>query len=231
MASAAGWIDADRLLLATQTGLAVLDLRDGGLRDLIAVEADDPGTRSNDGRADRQGGFWFSTMGLGAEAARGAIYRFHRGEVRQVRAGVTIPNAICFAPDGRLAYFADTALQCLWAQPLDAQGWPEGEAALFLDLAPEGLNPDGAVVDAQGGLIVSLWGGGRVHRYDAQARLRDAISVPALHTTCPALGGADLRDLLVTSALQDIADPDPLQGLPYLLRAPFAGIPEPQVIL
>ena len=55
IASAAGWIDAERLMVATETGLAVLDLETGALEDLAPVEADDAGTRSNDGRADPAG--------------------------------------------------------------------------------------------------------------------------------------------------------------------------------
>lgn len=79
MASAAGWIDRDRLLIATETGLDILDLGTGRLAPLMPLEADRPATRSNDGRADRQGGFWIGTMGKHAESGAGAIYRYHRG--------------------------------------------------------------------------------------------------------------------------------------------------------
>lgn len=231
IASAAGWIDAERLMVATETGLAVLDLETGALEDLAPVEADDAGTRSNDGRADRQGGFWFGTMGKRAEKGRGAIYRWYRGELRQLVPGVTIPNAICFSPDGGLAYWADTEASQVWSQPLDAEGWPQGERRLFLDLAPEGVNPDGAVTDSEGGLNVALWGKGCVRRYDAAGKVTDEYGVPGKHSSCPALGGADFRDLLVTTALEGIEQPDALQGLPYLLRARVPGLPEPRVIL
>lgn len=231
IASAAGWIDAERLMVATETGLAVLDLETGALEDLAPVEAEDSGTRSNDGRADRQGGFWFGTMGKRAEARRGAIYRWHRGELRQLVPGMTIPNAICFSPDGRLAYYADTDEGKVWTQLLDDDGWPTGERRVFLDLAPEGLNPDGAVIDAEGGLNVALWGKGCVRRYDEGGKVTDEYGVPGRHSSCPAFGGADMRDLLVTTALEGIEAPDALQGLPYLLRARIPGLPEPRVVL
>ena len=48
-------------------------------------------------------------MGRKAEAGAGAIYALHRGEISRLFAGVTIPNAICFSPDGAIGYFADTA--------------------------------------------------------------------------------------------------------------------------
>ncbi|WP_347268714.1 SMP-30/gluconolactonase/LRE family protein [Paracoccus sp. (in: a-proteobacteria)] len=231
MVSAAGWVDRDRLMVATETGLALLDLRDGVLAPLIAVEAEDGGTRSNDGRADRQGGFWFSTMGKSAEPGRGAIYRWHRGTLRRLVSGIGIPNAICFFPDGRLAHYADTALGRVWRQPLDTDGWPEGERQPWLDLAPRGLNPDGAVIDAEGGFCCAHWGSGAVLRHDPAGQVTDEYRVGGLHASCPALGGADLRDLLVTTARQGIAVPDAAQGLTYVLRARVAGLPEPRVIL
>ncbi|MEE2860795.1 MAG: SMP-30/gluconolactonase/LRE family protein [Pseudomonadota bacterium] len=231
MASAAGWVDRDRLLIATETGLALLDLQDGAFTEVADIEADMPGTRSNDGRADRQGGFWFSTMGKSAEAGRGSIYRYYRGQVRRIVEGLTISNGICFAPDGRTAYYSCTRAATVWRQPLDADGWPESPAQLFLDLSSEGANPDGAVVDAEGGFCCALWGRGAVRRYDPNGRQTHEITVPGRNSSCPAFGGDDMRDMLVTTAQEGIERPDALQGLPYLVRAPFPGLPEPRVIL
>lgn len=232
MASAAAWLDAAQLLLATEAGLAVLDLDNGRLVPHWRLPASTTALRSNDGRADRHHGFWFSTMGKQAEPGAGAIYRYFRGEVRQLFKELTIPNSICFSPDGRLAYFADTARQIVWRQALDAQGWPTGERVVFLDLAGQGLNPDGAVVDAEGGLWCAHWGSGAVMRYNTQAQRTHTFSVGgALHVSCPAFGGQDLRSLLLTTAREGLADPDAAQGMTYLLDAPTQGLPEPQVIL
>lgn len=231
IASAAGWVDRDRLLIATETGLAVLDLRSGGLDEVARVEADDPGTRSNDGRADRQGGFWFGTMGKRAETGRGAIYRWYRGELRCLVPALTIPNAICFSQDGRRAHYADTRQGLVWRQDLDESGWPSGDPRLFLDCRAMGLNPDGAVIDAEGAFCVACWGAGRVVRFAEDGNRLDQMMVGGLHSSCPAYGGADLRDLLVTTAREGIEDADPAQGLPYLLRATVPGLVEPRVIL
>lgn len=231
MASAAGWVDRDRLMIGTETGLALLDLRDGALEPVAGIEADDPATRSNDGRTDRQGGFWIGTMGKGGETGRGAIYRYYKGEVRQLVEGISIPNAICFSRDGGLAYYADTPEGKIWAQPLDRDGWPQGEPELFLDLRPERLRPDGAVIDSAGVLCVSCWGAGAVIRFAPDGRQLDRIEVGGRHSSCPAFGGSDLRDLLVTTALQGIESPDAAQGLTYLARTEVAGLPETRVIL
>lgn len=231
MASAAGWVDRDRLLIGTETGLALLDLRDDALEPVVGIEADNPSTRSNDGRADRQGGFWIGTMGKNAEVGQGAIYRYYRDEVRQLTTGISIPNAICFSHDGGLAYYADTHEAKIWTQSLDQDGWPQGEPRLFLDLRPDGLRPDGAVIDSNGALCVACWGAGAVVRFASDGQQLDRIEVGGRHSSCPAFGGMDLRDLLVTTALQGMEAPDDAQGLTYLARAEVAGLPEPRVIL
>ncbi|MTD99993.1 SMP-30/gluconolactonase/LRE family protein [Paracoccus sp. YIM 132242] len=231
MASAAGWIDRDRLLVATETGLAVLSLGDGSLTDLAAVEADNPATRSNDGRADRQGGFWFSTMGRNGEAGLGAIYRFYRGEIRKLVEPITIPNSICFSPDGGTVHYSDTDRGIVWRQGLDTEGWPVGERQVYLDLSAQGWSPDGAVINADGGFCCAVWGQGAVMRFDADGNRTHHWTVGGRHSSCPAFGGPDLTQLLVTTALDGIDDPDEAQGKTYLLDTGVTGLPEPRVIL
>ena len=187
--SAAGWIDANRLLIASAVELFTFDLRDGTSRHLVPLEADNAATRSNDGRADPQGGFWIGTMGLNAEAGAGGLYRYYNGELRQLRGNVTIPNATCFAPDGKFAYFADTAEMLVWRYALNAEGWPEGAPEVFLDHREAGLNPDGAVVDADGNFWCAEWGASRVACYGPDGAFAKEIPLPVPHPTCPAFGG------------------------------------------
>ena len=82
--SAAGWVDRDTLLMASETGLWRFDLANGQKELIVPLEADNPVTRSNDGRADPWGGYWIGTMGKNAEKGAGAIYRFWKGELRQL---------------------------------------------------------------------------------------------------------------------------------------------------
>ena len=225
--SAAAWIDHDHLLIATETALRRFHIPTGEHEKLVDLEASNPATRSNDGRADRFGGFWIGTMGKAAEPGAGAIRRYHRGRLETLFEGVSIPNAICFSPDGRLAYFADTPTQRILRQPLDPEGWPDGPPDLFVDLRPEGLFPDGAVVDAEGAVWNAQWGAGRVARYLPDGRFDRALQVGGRHASCPAFGGEGLRDLFVTTATQDIEAPDARQGLTYRLAAGIAGLEEP----
>jgi sugar lactone lactonase YvrE len=235
MGSAAGWVDRDTLLLVTETGFHRFDIPSGRLERLADLEADTPVTRSNDGRADPQGGFWIGTMGKKAEAGAGAFYRWYKGEVRRLMPGISIPNATCFAPDGTLAYFTDTAVGVIWRQRLDGHGWPVGERETFLDLRPEGVHPDGAVTDAEGNLWNAQWGASRVAQYAPDGRFLQAVALPPAHTSCPAFGGPGLTTLFCTSARQGVPAArlaaEPAHGQTFAVENAGRGAPEPGVLL
>jgi sugar lactone lactonase YvrE len=204
--SAAGWVDRDRLLIASETALSVFDIASGESRYVTGLESENDATRSNDGRADPQGGFWIGTMGKKAERGAGAIYRFYRGEVRRLFPSISIPNAICFPPGGKTAHFADTVTGKVMRVALDADGWPKGAPEVFLDLTAEGLNPDGAVVDAEGVLWLAEWGASRVAAYGPDGTRLRVVAFDAPHTSCPAFGGAGLTTLYCTTALEHMSD-------------------------
>lgn len=232
--SAAGWIDRDSLLIASESGLHRFDLATETRTEVAA--AGSPQTRSNDGCADRQGGFWFGTLGKRAEPGAGAIWRWYRGELRQLFPGITIPNAICFAPDGRSAHFADTTQGKVMKLALDAEGWPAGTPQVWLDLTDEGLNPDGAVIDAEGLFWNAQWGAGRVAAYAPDGSFVRVVETPgAPQSSCPAFGGANMKTLFITTALEHMdavaRTANPASGHVFAFEGIAQGLPEPQVIL
>lgn len=235
MVSAAGWIDRDSLLIASETALLRLDL-ETRTRDIVAPLDLGAGNRPNDGRADPWGGFWFSSMGKKAEKDAGAIYRFYRGEVSTLFSAITIPNAICFSPDRAFGYFADTDRSVVKRVGLDGEtGAPVGEPEIHLDLSSEGLNPDGAVIDAAGNMWLAQWGAGRVAVYDPSGKFLKAVSMGAPHTSCPAFGGADFSTLYCTTAREGL-DAEALEAHPESGNVLFAegvgpGRAEPAVIV
>jgi sugar lactone lactonase YvrE len=234
--SAAGWVDHDTLLVASQSSLSKFDIVSGKSEVVVLLDSDNPLTRSNDGRADPWGGFWIGTMGINAESEAGAIYRYYRGELRVLYEPITVSNSICFSPDRTYGYYSDTRRQIIWRQELnEADGWPVGEPKIYLDFTGTKFNPDGAVCDSDGYLWSAQWGSARLVRYTRQGNLDTVIILPTDHITCPAFGGSDLRTLFATSATQGLNDrrraEQPLAGKTFSTIAEVAGQKEHQVIL
>lgn len=233
--SAAAWVDRDILLIAGERDLFLFDVETEEIQPLIEMESHLRGNRPNDGRADPQGGFWIGTMGKKAEAGAGAIYRYYRGELRQLYPGISIPNSICFGPDKKTAHFTDTVTGRVMRVALDAEGWPKAQPEVFLDLRADGLNPDGAVIDAQGVMWLAQWGAGRVAAYDPQGQFLRAVAVDAPHSSCPAFGGPDLTTLYCTSALQHMdasaRAAHPHAGKTFAIQGVAKGQAENRIIL
>lgn len=235
LVSAAGWVSQSALLIAGESGLFLFDLETMAQTPLAALEADRPGNRSNDGRADRQGGFWIGTMSKRAEDGKGAIYRYYKGELRRLFPGISIPNSICFTPDGRTAQFSDTKAHKVYRVALDGAGWPVGDPVLWADHSASGLLPDGSVFDASGLMWQAQWGAGRVAAYQMDGTQVQSVPVCGPHSSCPAFGGEGLTTLFCTTALEGMSAQDradhPDAGKVFCLPGAGQGLAEPAVIL
>ena len=231
--SAAGWTGHDTLLIADETRLFEFNLETGADTFVAHLEPHDPGSRPNDGRTDPQGGFWIGTMAKRGNRRPGTIYRYYRGELRMLFSNITVPNAMCFTPDGTRAYFSATRDGKIWQTALDNHGWPTGEPSLVLH--EEGYLIDGMVCAADGTLWNAQYKAGRVVHYTPDGVELAVYNLPASQTTCPAFGGPDLTTLFVTTAQQDIdADElaaNALHGQTFAIETGTRGQTEHRVIL
>ncbi|SDM00877.1 Sugar lactone lactonase YvrE [Franzmannia pantelleriensis] len=223
------------LLLVGEQGLSRFDPASGDVARYCDVEADNPRTRSNDARVDRHGSLWFSTMGKAAEPGAGSLYRLHRGTLSRLRSNLTIPNAICFSPDGDWAWFTDTPSGVVMRWALDADGWPLGEPQAWADFTGVSGNPDGAVVDVEGHLWLALWGAGQVVRIAPDGRLVARLQLPVSQPSCPVFAGRDLDTLYVTTAREGLAADaladQPQAGSLFAVRPGVRGLAEPALRL
>jgi sugar lactone lactonase YvrE len=231
-ASAAAIIDKDNLAVAQAGALLQLTLATDQRRVLVPLEADKPGNRSNDGRADPAGGFWIGTMSRRGDndPNAGAVYRYRAGALEPVLERITIPNSICFSPDGQKAYFADTPTRTILTCPLDAEtGAPIGEWTVFAQV--ERGYPDGAVVDAEGFLWSARWGGKCVVRHAPDGREVRIIDVPVSNVSCPVFGGKDLKTLYITTAREHMTPAELAAerhaGSLFAIDLDVAGLPAP----
>ncbi len=228
MGSAMARISDHEQLIASDDGLFIRDTATGVLTLHAELEKDLPDNRSNDGRMHPSGALWIGTMGRKAQTGAGSIYHVAKGTVTKLFGNISIPNSICFSPDGTTGYYVDTDVNRLMRVPLDAQtGLPSGEAEIFIDSTDADGGIDGSVCDAQGHIWNARWGQGAIDRYDADGNHIARYEVPAGQTTCPAFIGPDASRLLVTSARENLDDDaiaaNPLHGLTFELGIEVKG--------
>jgi sugar lactone lactonase YvrE len=236
MASVLAFIDDQRQMLAAENGLYIRDIADGRLALLVPLEADNAATRSNDGRVHPCGALWIGTMGRNAEKGAGAIYRFYRGELLRLYAGITIPNAICFSPDGATAYFTDSSEGILYRVAVDpSDAVPTGNPEILYDHRGGVGSPDGAVVDSEGLIWNARWGGSCIDVYTPEGDRVRSLRVPATQPSCPVFVGRNFASLLVTTAWEGMNEQaraaDPHHGRTFILDVGARGRPEPRISL
>jgi sugar lactone lactonase YvrE len=234
--AAAAIIDDATLALASETGLKRFDLVTGDMEHLIDIERDVPANRTNDSRVHPSGAFWIGTMVKDEGPKDGAVYHYRAGVLTKIISNVAIPNATCFSPDGRTAYWTDTPDQKILKCTVDPEtGMPVGEWELFADVSEHRGYPDGAVVDSAGYLWNARWGGSCVIRYAPDGSIDRIIEVPVSQVTCPAFGGKDLKRLFLTSANKTMSAEqwaaEKVAGGVFYIDLDVAGQPEPKIKL
>ncbi len=197
----------------------------------VIVEADKPGNRLNDAKTDIDGSIWFGTMDDGETVPSGAFYRLLPDfSVRCADTGYTIANGPAIAPDGRFIYHTDTAAGTVFRYTRQIDGTLSSRQP-FIGFAKEDGYPDGLTVDAEGGLWIAHWGGGRVSRYFADGTFDRALPLPVSQVTSCCFGGTNLDRLFVTTAAIGLTAADrarePWAGGLFELDPGITGLPCP----
>jgi len=172
--------------------------------------SDDPRMRVNDGTCDRHGRFWAGTMAYdeAAPAGLGKLYRLDPDlSVRTMVDGVSISNGIDWSPDDRLMYYIDSPTRRVNVFDFDLDDGAITNRRTLIHVDASVGFPDGMTVDANGDLWVAVWGGSRVVHYAPDGSERGMVRFPVSQTSSCAFGGADRRDLYVTSAARGIRRP------------------------
>lgn len=215
------------LLVLSGTGL--WRHKPDGTRTLLAtVDTDRPENIPNDGKCDPQGRFWFGTMHAQSTKETGRLYRYDtaRGLV-MMDEGFSCSNGLGWSPDGRTMYFVDMMPGHILAYDFNGRDGTISNRRIFAKVDPSEGTPDGLAVDGAGNVWVALWDGWGLNRYAPDGKRIAKIDLPIERPTCPAFGGADMRDVYVTSAAMELtADrlaKGPLAGSVFRVRSDVAG--------
>jgi len=200
MVGSVGLAEGGQVVAGLVDAIAAIDLASGRCTPLLTLDPPEPDVRFNDGKVDREGRFICGTMGIHAEP-KGELYRVSAsGRSRVLANGIRISNSLCFSPDGRTMYFADSLDKAVRAYRYGADDdSPVDEPRIFVDTSAFGSGPDGATVDADGCVWVALVQAGRLARFTPAGVLDRLVEAPTDMPSCMAFGGADLSTLYVTS--------------------------------
>lgn len=223
--------ESGRLMVALESEFNYLDLETESLEKIASVTHVAERIRLNDGRTDRAGRYLVGSLVIGRNEKLGAIYQLDAGgHVRQVDAGFSISNAICFSPAGDWFYFTDSRTRKIMRYPYDTATGATGAPEVFVDTAPLHSAADGATVDSEGCLWTALVEVGQMARFTPAGKLDRLIDMPARHVTCPCFGGPDLDILYVTSISNSgnaLKDDHPDAGALFAIHGTGArGLPE-----
>ncbi len=106
---------------------------------------------------------------------------------------VVWPNGIGVSPDGETIYLSDYAQRAVLAVARHG-----GQTRTFCR-SPRG-SADGLAVDCEGSVWVALGEGGGVARFHPDGELDEVTTLPASFVSSLSFGGADMRDVLITTA-------------------------------
>lgn len=228
-----------RLVAGLVDGIYLADPATGDCTLLYKVDPPDARMRLNDGRVDRQGRFVIGGMGIYAEPVGKLIRVDHRGHADILASGIRISNALCFSPDGKTMYHADSLDRFVRAYDYDAGDSSAGDDTLsaprvFADTQQFNSGPDGATVDAEGFVWVTLVNVGKIARFTPAGKLDRLIDAPTDMPTCLCFGGRDLSTLFVTSIKDSgsgrAISRHPMGGHMFALEGlGVKGLPEPRL--
>jgi L-arabinonolactonase len=193
--------DPDELVVACATGFALYQPFAGHWYPLASAPLS-AGQRLNDGRLDRQGRLLAGAMhDDGSGKAEAVLFRLQAGHCQPLLQGLQISNGLCFSPDGRWLYHADSPRRQIRRYPYAPDGQALGCGELFCQIAAPGY-PDGACIDRLGRLWTALWGAGAVQAYTPDGQLLQQFRLPVSQPTCPVFAGP-CGDWLVVSSAYD----------------------------
>lgn len=233
------------LVMALRDGIYQAREWGGPLQLLAAAPYDTSKLRFNDGKCDALGRFWAGSLYEPKDRKLGVLYMLDGQGLHAMlggdKDGVVTANGLAWSPDGRTAYWADTAAHQVKAFDFDAasgqlanprefyQAAPKPTGWAWDTAAPYGGRPDGAAVDSEGCYWSAQYEGGRLLRFSPQGEVLAEVRTPALCPTMSCFGGPDLKTLFVTTARHGRSEAElaqyPGSGCVWAMRVEVAGLP------
>jgi sugar lactone lactonase YvrE len=232
------------LVMALRDGIYRAHEWGGDLQLLAAAPYDTTRLRFNDGKCDAQGRFWAGSLYEPKDQALGVLYMLDGQGLHAMMDGVVTANGLAWSPDGRTAYWADTAVHQVRAFDFDAASGQLSAGRVFHTMTPKpagwvwgsemphgpqyGGRPDGAAVDSEGCYWSAQYEGQRLLRLSPTGAVLAEVRTPVPCPTMPCFGGPDLKTLFITTSRQGRSSQElalcPEAGCVFATRVEVAGL-------
>ncbi|MGO4288500.1 SMP-30/gluconolactonase/LRE family protein [Chitinophaga sp. RAB17] len=200
-----------------------------GLGKLLTILDERDNMRCNDGKCDPAGRLWIGTMQMPAEEGTGTLYCITGKAAPVVKLeGVTISNGLVWKGDKM--YYNDTDTGTVQEFSYDEATGAIAFTRVAIRIPVALGHPDGMAMDNNGMLWIAQWGGSGVYCWNPETgELLGKVEVPAPHVSSCAFGGADMDEMLITTAREHMTEDQikeyPLSGSVFHVRLPVKGLP------
>ena len=215
--------EGGRIVAALGDGLHVIDT-DAGTSELLTTYPDELDGRANDACADLDGNLITGKLNLGPAEGSSWWYSSTHGW-RLLDDDIANTNGPAVGVlDGEMTLIIGDTSAHYYAYPYEASTGGVGERRIFGDVSDLEGHPDGATLDADGGLWCALVQGSQLGRFVSGA-LDRTVALPVANPTDVTFGGPDLDRLYVVS----IGGSDDLDGALLVVDGlDVHGRPEPR---
>lgn len=198
--------EKNKVIVALNDGVYVVDIYTESITKLTDVEAENPGTRLNDGKCDPNGNLWIGAMDYSQTNPGGYLHKVDAsGNVTKMLDSITISNGIVWSKDHKTMYYIDTPTTHIKAYDFDKTTSTISNERIVATIPVEEGSPDGMAIDENDTLWVGLWNGDCIANYDPKTgKLIQKIKVPAHNVTSCAFGGKNLDILYITTSNLDM---------------------------
>jgi len=228
-------------VLALDDGFYFFEFGSGKLELISLVDHEQPRTRLNDGKCDRQGRFFAGGMDDKEELKICGLWRLDPDlRITKLEDGIICTNGPCWSPDNKTFYLADTFQGEIWAYDYDISLGTISNKRVFAPFRNDPGVADGSTVDEEGFLWNAQVISGDLVRYSPDGSVDRRIGMPVKNITSVMFGGLNLDELYVTSMARvkhpAVHDLFAKEGRPQFLAGSLfritglgiRGIPEPR---